>query len=146
MYSTDIYRYSLSLLKDTEDAKDAVHETFIRYSENESQFRGESSQKTWLLVIARNYCYSKMKKADRANVRIDDNDPIVYNPEYDVGLTLKAAINNLYHEQSELLFLKVYYNYSYVEIAEITNQTVENVAIKLYRIRQKLKKILETQI
>lgn len=146
MYSLDIYRYSLSILKDSDDAKDAVQETFMRYYENELQFRGESSLKTWLLVIARNYCYSKMKRADRANIRIDDDNPIVYEPKYDVDLTLREVIKNLYPEQSELLFLKIYYNYSYMEIAEITNQSVENVAIKLYRIRQKLKKALETQI
>lgn len=134
----------MSILKDSEDAKDAVQETFIRYSENEQQFRGESSQKTWLLVVARNYCYSKIKKADRTNIRIDDRDSIVFDSNYDTELSLKAAINKLETDQSELLFLKVYYNYSYAEIAEITNQSVENVAIKLYRIRQKLKKTLES--
>ena len=53
-YSLDIYRYTLSILKDRDDAKDAVQETFVKYVENESSFRGDSSQKTWLLIVARN--------------------------------------------------------------------------------------------
>ncbi|MGE5412392.1 MAG: RNA polymerase sigma factor [Clostridiales bacterium] len=61
MYSDDILRYSFSILKDYEEAKDMVHEVFIRYFENENSFKGACSYKTWLLIITRNLFFSKLK-------------------------------------------------------------------------------------
>ncbi|MFA7421422.1 MAG: RNA polymerase sigma factor [Melioribacteraceae bacterium] len=143
-YSMDIYRYSLSILKDEDDAKDAVQETFFRYVENQKTFRADASQKTWLLVVARNYCFSKLKKADNNNDSIDDDSfDSIYELQLDDRITLQDALKRLRPEQNELLFLKEYGNYSYIEIAEITGDTLENIKIKLFRTRQKLRKILE---
>jgi len=143
-YSMDIYRYSLSILKDEDDAKDAVQETFVKYVENESSFRGDASQKTWLLVVARNYCYSKLRRAEKSNIRIDEEVfESSYEPQYDSEITLKDALICLSSEHNELLFLKEYDGYSYKEIAELTNQSIENVKIKLFRARQQLREILK---
>lgn len=143
-YSMDIYRYSLSILKNEDDAKDAVQETFVRYVENMKTFRADSSQKTWLLVVARNYCFSKLKKADNNNDSIDDDSfDSMYELQLDDRITLQDALKRLRPEQNELLFLKEYGNYSYTEIAEITGDTLENIKIKLFRTRQKLRRILE---
>lgn len=145
-YSMDIYRYSLSILKDEDDAKDAVQETFVRYVENESSFRGEASQKTWLLVVARNYCYSKLKRAENSNIRIEeDMFEEAYEPAYETGITLQEALVCLSAELNELLFLKEYGGYSYKEMAELTQQSVENIKIKLFRARQQLREILKSE-
>jgi len=143
-YSMDIYRYSLSILKDEDDAKDAVQEAFVKYVENESSFRGDAGQKTWLLVVTRNYCYSKLKRAEKSNVRIDEEIfEGTYEPQYDSEITLKDALICLSSEHNELLFLKEYGGYSYKEIAELTEQSIENVKIKLFRARQQLREILK---
>lgn len=143
-YSMDIYRYSLSILKDEDDAKDAVQETFVKYVENESSFRGEASQKTWLLVVARNYCFSKLKRAENDNDSIDDDSfDSMYELQLDDRITLQDALKRLTPQQNELLYLKEYGNYSYLEISELTGDTLENVKIKLFRTRQKLRRILE---
>lgn len=36
-YSMDIYRYSLSILKDEDHAIDAVQETFVKYEEKKDE-------------------------------------------------------------------------------------------------------------
>ena len=60
-YSKDIFKYSFSILKDEDDAKDAVQEVFVKYAENENSFKRSCSYKTWLLVLTRNYCFNKTK-------------------------------------------------------------------------------------
>jgi RNA polymerase sigma-70 factor (ECF subfamily) len=143
-YSLDIYRYALSILKDSDDAKDAVQETFVKYVENELSFRGDASQKTWLLIVARNYCYSRLKRAEKSNIRIDEEVfDKTYEPEYDSEITLKDALMCLSVGQNELLFLKEYGGYSYKEIADITELSIENVKIKLFRARQQLREIIK---
>lgn len=143
-YSMDIYRYSLSILKDRDDAKDAVQEAFVKYVKNEGSFRGDASQKTWLLIVARNYCYSRLRRAEKSNIRIDEEIfNKTYEPEYDSEITLRDALTCLSAEYNELLFLKEYGGYSYKEIAELTELSVENVKIKLFRARQQLREIIK---
>ena len=143
-YFQDLFRYSLSILKDEDEAKDAAQESFARYFENEKSFRGDCSQKTWLLIIARNYCYSKLRRADSKNENIDeDTIAHVYEPNVEDVITLEEALKYLSPRQNELLFLKEYGGYSYNEISEITELSLENVKTILFRARQKLRKILK---
>ena len=143
-YASDIYRYSLSLLKDADDAKDAVQEVFVKYTENENSFKGSCSQKTWLIVLTRNYCFNIIKSSRSKNRRFDEEIlEIPAEMDLDSKVTLNEALKLLAPEHNELLYLAEFENYSYKEIAEITNQTVENVKIKLYRTRQHLRKILK---
>ena len=143
-YSRDVFRYSLSILRDEDEAKDAAQESFARYFENESSFRGDCSQKTWLFVIVRNYCYSKITRADRLNESIDEETfEMVYEPNLEESISLKEALLCLSPLQNELLFLKEFEGYTYKEIAELTGQSLENVKVILFRARQKLRKILK---
>lgn len=142
-YSKDIFKYSFSILKDEEEAKDAVQEVFVKYVQNESSFKGECSQKTWLLVITRNYCYNKIKSKGFNNDRIDESlFDKQYETDYDIQISLRDALMKLSTEQNELVYLREYEGYSYKEIAEITEQSLENVKIKIFRARKRLREIL----
>jgi len=142
-FSKDIFRYSLSILKNEDEAKDAVQEVFVKYAESESSFKGNCSQKTWLLVITRNYCYNRISSKG-FNIGSFDSEVLrkSYENDFEVVISLKDALENLTSEQNELLYLLEYEGYSYKEIAELTTQTIENVKIKIYRARKKLREIL----
>jgi len=143
-YSPDIFKYSFSILKNNEEAKDAVQEVFVRYAKNESSFKQDCSYKTWLLIIARNYCFNRIKNKNFRNEEIEDDVFIEsYSPDYDMQISLKDALMKLPEEYNELIYLKEYEGFSYKEIAEITNLSLENVKIKLFRARQELRKILK---
>jgi len=143
-YSGDIFRYSRSILKNEDDAKDIVQDVFVKYAEKEDSFNGKCSHKTWLLIITRNLCFNRLKKYDRKNERIE-NERLekLYEIDYDSLISLSEALKKLTAEHNELLYLKEYENYSYKEISEITGQSVENVKIKLFRARQRLRQILK---
>jgi len=143
-YSKDIFRYSFSILKDEEKAKDAVQDVFVKYAENESSFKRNCSQKTWLLVLTRNYCYNKIKSKNYNNDRLDNyTESKFYENDYDSEITIKDALMQLSIEHNELIYLLEYEGYSYKEIAEITKQSLENVKIKIFRARKKLREILK---
>jgi len=143
-YSQDIFKYSFSILKDEDDAKDAVQEVFVKYAENENAFKRNCSYKTWLLVLTRNYCYNKIKSKGFNNVRIEDQTfNKTYETDYDTRITIREALIKLNSEDNELIYLREYEGYSYKEIAEITEQSLENVKIKIFRARKKLREILK---
>jgi len=143
-FAADVYRYAFSLLKNKEEAKDAMQEAFVRYVENENSFKDQCSQKTWLFVITRNYCYNKLKSADYKCLELPDEE---YQSAYEFNIDWKLSIQNalmkLNGEQNELIFLVDYAGYSYKEIAKITKQSLENVKIKIFRARQELRKYLK---
>ncbi len=143
-YSDHIFKYSFSILKNTEEAKDAVQEVFVRYAKNENSFQKDCSYKTWLLIITRNYCFNRIRNKNFKNEDIYDYDfNTSYNPDYDMQISLRDALQKLSGEYNELIYLKEYEGFSYKEIAEITKLSQENVKIKLFRARQELRKILK---
>jgi RNA polymerase sigma-70 factor (ECF subfamily) len=143
-YSTEIYRYSFSILKDYDEAKDAVQETFVKFSENEKSFNGQCSYKTWLMIIARNYCYNRRRSGDFKSLKTDEeNFSGSYDLQLDWKISVETALMKLTEEQNELIYLVDYAGYSYKEIAELTKQSLENIKIKIFRARQELRKYLK---
>jgi RNA polymerase sigma factor (sigma-70 family) len=142
-YSNDILHYSMSLLKDTDDAKDALQEVFVKFINSYDSFRGECSYKTWLLIITRNYCFQKLNGKAGKPVSIEENLSESYEPNLEEKITLDNAIKKLSSEEYELIYLREYACHSYKEMAEILGITIDNVKVKLFRVREHLRKYLQ---
>ena len=71
-----IYRLSMSILKNQDDAENAVQETFIRVYRNLSNFREQSSLSTWVYRICTNECLYilRVRKRDNRLVFFDNFD------------------------------------------------------------------------
>jgi RNA polymerase sigma-70 factor, ECF subfamily len=143
-YSDDILRYSFSIVRNYEEAKDIVQEVFTRHLESEESFKGQCSLKTWLFVIARNLCYSRRRNKSFHNTRIEgDISEKNYADSFDLSISMHEALMKISKESSELLYLKEFEGYSYKEISEMTKISVENVAVKLFRAKKQLRKYLK---
>lgn len=143
-YSEDILRYSYSILRNYEEARDIVQDVFIRHFENKESFKGQCSYKTWLLVITRNLCFSRLRSKGFNNERIEDHSfEKNYTDATDIKISINNALKKVSKEYNELLYLKEYEGYSYAEISEITKLSVENIAIKLFRAKKQLRKYLK---
>ena len=55
-YGDDVLRIATVILRSKELAEDVYQETFLRAVRSFSNFRKESSEKTWLISIAVNIC------------------------------------------------------------------------------------------
>ncbi len=55
-YGASVYRRCAYLLRNDEDARDAMHDVFIKVGKNMGEFRGEASPLTWMTRIATNHC------------------------------------------------------------------------------------------
>lgn len=136
----------MSILKNREEAEDAIQEVYIKFSESLSGFSGTCSHKTWLLIITRNYCFNRISSKSFAHVDIESlSITDTRSPDYDAILTIREALSKLSPEENELIFLKEYEGWSYKEIAELTKQTIENVKIKLFRTRKKIRDFINDE-
>ena len=62
-YQGLLLRMCYVYLKDMEQAKDATQETFLKAYRAMASFRGECSEKTWLIQIAVNTCRDMQRPA-----------------------------------------------------------------------------------
>lgn len=62
-YATELIRLCALYLKDAHLARDAVQDTFLNVYRHYDKFRGEASEKTWLISIAVNVCRGYLRSA-----------------------------------------------------------------------------------
>lgn len=60
-HGSRVYARCLYLLRDKEEARDAMHEVFIKAQKNLAEFRGEASPLTWMTRIATNHCLNVIR-------------------------------------------------------------------------------------
>jgi RNA polymerase sigma-70 factor, ECF subfamily len=65
-YQPQIYRFSLRMCRQPEDAQDVLQETMLAAFRTLRTFRGASSASTWLYTIARSFCIKKRRRRQDA--------------------------------------------------------------------------------
>ena len=145
-YEKDLLRLCCVYLKDSSMAEDAVQETFLKAYKNLHSFRGESSEKTWLIRIAINVCKDMQRTAWFRNisrmVNLDDVQ-IPQVQEHDVKSAVVAEIMRLPKKLKEVVLLYYYEDMNQSEIAEILNVSITTVHRRLEKARALLKDMLE---
>lgn len=145
-YEKDLLRLCCVYLKDASMAEDAVQETFLKAYKNLHSFRGESSEKTWLIRIAINVCKDMQRTAWFRNigrmVNLDDVQ-IPQVQEHDVKSAVVAEIMRLPKKLKEVVLLYYYEDMNQSEIAEILNVSITTVHRRLEKARALLKDMLE---
>ncbi len=146
-YSSVIYTYCFRFLRNEELAKDIFQDTFVKlFDYIQVKNEGVENLGGYLLKIARNFClneknFNKSKKVvniDDVEIKYNDDN---YEQQQNRELLLKS-LNLLPAKYRELLILKEFLNYTYNEIADITEQTRGNVGIMIHRAKQMLKEIV----
>jgi len=147
-YSPYVFAYCRRFLGSTEGAEDMFQEAFMRFHQSALKIEEMTNVKAYLLSIARNLCHNFLRD-EKSNVSFEDyGNFIVENRHEDDELLdlIKRAIELMPDELRELFILREYDGMTYTQIAKITESNVNTVKVKLFRARQKLKKILEPYI
>ena len=61
MYADMLFRICFVMLKNENDAEDAVQNTFLKYINKAPEFESPEHEKAWLIVTARNECKNQLK-------------------------------------------------------------------------------------
>ncbi len=57
-----VFRACVAILRDQQEAEDAMQDSFVKLWNNAGKWNGDASPKTWLLTIARNRCLDVIRK------------------------------------------------------------------------------------
>lgn len=145
-YQSMLLRMCYVYLRDLEAAKDAVQETFLKAYQHLHSFRGECSQKTWLIQIAINTCKSMRRSAwfrhnDR-RVTPEDIPQRIILPENNDG-EIMAQIMELPPNLKEVIMLYYWQDMTVSDIAQLLSVAQSTVSRRLDRARQELRCMLD---
>ena len=145
-YEKDLLRLCCLYLRDWNAAEDIVQDTFLKAYKHLDSFRGDSSEKTWLIRIALNGCRDYRRSAwfryIDSRVSIDDL-PVSSEAPSTEQADLTLAIMKLKPKYMEAVLLYFYEGYSMKEIGEMLGITEAAVSGRLLKAKQKLKQTLE---
>jgi RNA polymerase sigma factor (sigma-70 family) len=144
----DAYNLARWLMKNQEDAEDAVQESYLRAFRFFGSFQG-TNFRAWLLRIVRNTCYTALgaRKLREKEVPLEEEAGEIEDcaPLPPVSLARKAtveavreAIAALPLEFRESLVLREIEGLSYKEISQVTEVPIGTVMSRLARARHQL--------
>ncbi|MBL8146702.1 MAG: sigma-70 family RNA polymerase sigma factor [Anaerolineae bacterium] len=146
-YQDAVYNLCYRMLSDHVEAEDAAQEAFLRAYLNLRRYDPGRSFKTWVLSIASNHCIDRLRRRRMQYVSIDDplpsltlstNEP---EPEdvtifHEQSRRIQGLLSELAPDYRAAIILRYWYDYSYLEIADILDTTESAIKSRLFRARQ----------
>lgn len=143
-----MFRFAYRMLGNSEDARDIVQDALLKIWNQKDQLEEIRNPEAWSMQVVKNLCLDrhKMKKI-RINSLADINviptsDPLTpyqKTEQKDNIQKVRAVIEALPEKFKMIIHLREIEEYSYKEIAEILELSMDEVKINLYRARQLLK-------
>lgn len=133
------------MLRDPRDAEEAAQDAFMSAFRSIRTFNpAEASFATWLRRIVYHRCIDVLRQRKIPTEELPDDLPAEAE-DADLGEDVEAltdALNTLAAADRELLYLAYFDDLPHAEIAFITGSNPAAIAAKLYRLRNKLAKII----
>ncbi|GGH65577.1 ECF RNA polymerase sigma factor SigW [Paenibacillus silvae] len=141
IFEKPMYIYCYHILKNKEEAEDALQEIFIKVYEKIHKYRPNMTFSAWLYKIAYNYSLNQIRSKKRWFRFIDRykyDQPENPSQQLDGQTTLKDFLNLLTTEERHIIVLRAIHRYNFNEISEIMNMKPATVRKKYERLRKKL--------
>jgi len=151
----EVYTLARYLMRNTDDAEDAVQECYLRALRHFDSYRGPA-MKPWLLAILRNVCNAEFTRRARGEMPTDyaqdesvtEEMPMWQEPQASPekvilrqqdSATIRRLVTELPAPFREAIVLREINDLSYQEIAEVAGVPVGTVMSRLARARAMLR-------
>ena len=145
-YQNLVYRYLLTCTGNIADAEDLTQEVFVKVYESISRIDTSKPFRHYLLTITRN-TYLNFKQRQRTERKVlalhttKENEKPSAKGDHELAL----ALQKLSESEHALISMRYFEGLDCKNIGHILGISPNAVSIQLYRVKAKLKTILETQ-
>ncbi|MBT8261041.1 MAG: sigma-70 family RNA polymerase sigma factor [Bacteroidia bacterium] len=167
LYSDYLFNYTITRVNNRDIAQDLVQDTFLAGLKSMKNFKGEASERTWLVSILKRKIIDHYRKVNskkgKAEVRVnfseegDDEgswlekrvaDPFDKTAEdnlenKELGLAIHACLSKLPAKQAEIFKMKTILDYETEVICNEFDITASNLWVIIHRARTTLASCLE---
>ena len=150
-YAAVIIKICRAYTNTQEDFEDYYQEVCLQIWRSNDKFRQESERSTWVYRISLNVCLTLLKKK-KNNIQHFASDYLPEDLIEDSRAFADESLNLLYDAIRQLsevdrgLILLYLEEKSYKEIADIIGTNSNNIGVRIKRIKQRLKMLLDGKI
>ena len=144
-YSSRLFAYALSMLRNREDAEDAVQTTFMNAYNSLVDGRIPRQEASWLFRISRNVCLNRIRTHTRKPAGSLEGIEVAASRGVEEQLdqhlhavALRTALERLPEQQRKAIVLRELQGASYAEIADALDTTQGAVESLIFRARRQL--------
>lgn len=144
MTKSSVYAYCLSLLKNSAEAEDAMHDCYMRIHSSAALYKPTGKPMAWIMTIARNLCLSRMRELKK-HARLPDEDWHRLLKTDDIASNLHVAemLNALTDTERQIVLLHTISGFKHRETAELMGLPLATVLTKHSRALKKLRKLFK---
>ena len=145
-----VYAYSLSILRNRDDAEDAMQDTYLKIRSAAHLYKPMGHPVAWIVTIARNVCLMQL----RSRRHLADAPPEELCP--DIGwegiqsaedrLALQSAFQCLTREEMQIVMLHAVAGLKHRETAALLGLPLNTVLSKYNRSLRRLRERMEEQL
>jgi RNA polymerase sigma-70 factor (TIGR02943 family) len=166
-YADYLYNYTIVRVNDHEVAQDLISETFLAGLKSKDNFKGEASERTWLISILKrkiiDHYRKKNSRKGKAEVRMSYSDedaegdwleervkdPFDKTAEdtmenEELGLAILVCLDKLNEKQAAIFKMKTIDGFDTEAICNEFNITPSNLWVIIHRARKSMADCLET--
>lgn len=155
VHKNKMYRFALSIIGDTDEAKDVVQDVLLKLWETRDELEEKTSLEAWCMSLTRNKSLDLLKRVGRklktnihdVTVTLVSHEklPDSYTIENETMEHIKQAVMELPEKQRSVFQLRDVEGYAYLEICETLKMEMSQVKVYIFRARKSIKKALENR-
>lgn len=151
-YQQYVFTLAYRLVPNREDAEEIAQDSFVKAYRYLADFRQESKFSTWLYTIVQRNAISFLRKKQLDTQPVDNQELLVQDNSSSLRLLqsksekqmINAALTKLKPDEASVISLFYLQEQSLEEIGQILGIESGAAKVRLFRARQKLKQIIET--
>ena len=148
-YTSQVYGAALRLLKDENNAQEVTQMAFIQAYRQLDSWRSENFG-AWVTIIANHIALRLLEKEKRRQTEPLDENTDPPDDSYDEFKeqclqSLEAAVAQLPETDRQIIQWHYYEGVTLQTIAQRLGQTENNIKVRIFRIREKLKRRIEDE-
>jgi len=154
-YSGKVYAKCVTILKDQDDAMDAMQDIFMKVLLSIASFKGNAKFSTWLYSVTYNFCIDETRRKKKLIIEgdeklaqiseteqyedhIDDQQLLSVKVEH-----MKIILDDMRADDKSLLLMKYQDDLSIKDICDVVKKSESAVKMQLLRAKEKFVKIHE---
>ena len=144
--NASVYAYALSVLKNSHDAEDVLHDCYLKVWSAADAYRPEGKPMAWILTVARNLCLQDLRRRQKtAELPQEDwRDCMDACTEMtaDDKVVLQQCMEKLTDDERQIVVLHAVSGFKHREIAGLMDLALPTVLSKYHRALKKMKACL----
>lgn len=144
--STAVYSYALSVLKNSHDAEDVLHDCYLKVWLAADAYRSAGKPMAWILTIAKNLCLQNLRQRQKTEpLSLEDwRGCLDASTEMtaDDKVVLQQCMERLTDDERQIVVLHAVSGFKHREVAELLDMALSTVLSKYHRAIKKMKTCL----